>query len=75
MKLTAALLPVSVLDERNMTLDSRGTVYFTGGLGNVTAGIVAFGLPKGDINFDGQVNLTDFVLALCRFRIGWAYFA
>jgi streptogramin lyase len=65
MNLTSALSPIntlSALDERNMTLDSRGTVYFTGGLGNVNAGIVALGPLLGDIDGNGRVDLADAVL-------------
>jgi hypothetical protein len=47
MGLAGALSPISALDERNMTLDSRGTIFFSGWLGNVTAGIVALGPPAG----------------------------
>jgi hypothetical protein len=53
----------SMLDERNMTLDSRGTIYFTGGLGYVSAGIVAFGPLSGDIDRNARVDLKDAVLA------------
>ena len=63
--LTGALLPISalsVLEERNMTVDSLGTIYFTGSLASVEAGIVAFGFPKGDIDRNGRVDLTDAVL-------------
>jgi hypothetical protein len=45
--LTGALSPITVLEERNMTLNSRGTILFSGGLGDVTAGIVALGPPAG----------------------------
>jgi hypothetical protein len=62
MDLTGALQPISLLDERNMTLDSRGTVYFTGGLGNINAGIVALGPLLGDIDGNGRVDLADAVL-------------
>ncbi|NLA74892.1 MAG: hypothetical protein GX846_05405, partial [Deltaproteobacteria bacterium] len=74
MDLSEALVPVVSIDnytgertsrmnERNMTVDSRGTIYFTGGLGDVTAGIVAFGPPTGDLNGSGDVDLNDAILA------------
>ena len=58
MDLSDALEPKPVLDERNMTIDSRGTIYFSGG-----SGIMAFGPPKGDLDGSGIVDLTDAVLA------------
>ncbi|MCE5266245.1 MAG: transcriptional regulator [Deltaproteobacteria bacterium] len=60
--LSGALPPVTLLEERNMTLESRGTIYFTGSLGNVLAGIVAFGLPGGDMDLNGRVDLADAIL-------------
>lgn len=60
--LSGALPPITGLDERNMTIDSRGTIYFTGWLGNVNAGIVAFGMQNGDIDRNGRVDLTDALL-------------
>ena len=61
--LSGALSPITALDERYMTVDSRGTIYFTGWLGNITAGIVAFGPPKGDLDGSGTADLTDAILA------------
>jgi sugar lactone lactonase YvrE len=46
MSLTGSLAPISTLDENTMTLDSRGAIYFSGGmigLSSVNVGIVAFG--------------------------------
>ena len=57
------------MDERRMTVDSRGTIYFTGGLGSTTAGIVAFGPPNGDLDGSGSVDLTDAILA-ARVMVG-----
>ena len=45
-----------------MTMDSRGTIYFTGGPGNVEAGIVVFGPPDGDLDSSGRVDLADAIL-------------
>lgn len=48
--LTGAPFPVSGQagpEERTMTLDSRGTVYFSGGISDIQAGIVALGPPAG----------------------------
>jgi len=42
MDMTEALTPAE-LDERLMTVDTQGTIYFSGGLGVVRAGIIAFG--------------------------------
>ena len=45
MDVTVGLAPISTMpvDENNMTVDSRGTILFSGGLGSVNAGIVAYG--------------------------------
>lgn len=46
MDVTGGLPPISAmsaLDENNMTVDSRGTIVFSSGLGSVNAGIVAYG--------------------------------
>ncbi len=53
MDVSGGLAPISAmsaLDENNMTVDSRGTILFSGGLGSVNAGIVAYGpIPGGSI--------------------------
>ncbi len=61
--LTNALPPVSLIDEELMTVDSRGTIYFTGGRSDLSAGIVAFGPLNGDLNKNGAVDLGDVILA------------
>lgn len=46
MNVTGGLLPISAqttLDERTMTVDTGGTLYFSTGLSSVNAGIVAYG--------------------------------
>lgn len=46
MDVSGGLTPISTisaLDENNMTMDSRGTILFSGGLGTVSTGIVAYG--------------------------------
>ena len=47
MVLTGALSPVSALEERTMTVNSGGTIYFSAGNYFYTAGIVALGPPAG----------------------------
>ena len=64
MPLTGALEPVQRLDERLMTLDTRGTIYFTGGLGDVRAGIVALWTLNGDLDRNQRVDLADAILAV-----------
>lgn len=63
MDMSGALPPVSVPEELNMTVDSRGTIYFSGSLGNTSAGIVAFSPLNGDVDRNGTVNLADAILA------------
>lgn len=63
MDMSGALPPVSVPEELNMTVDSRGTIYFSGSLGNTSAGIVAFGPLNGDVDRNGIVNLVDAIIA------------
>lgn len=64
--LTGAPAPVGVflLNDRTMTVDRRGTIYFSGGISNVGAGIVALGPLNGDIDRSGRVDLADAVLAI-----------
>jgi hypothetical protein len=47
-----------------MTLDTRGTIYFTGGLGDVRAGIVALWTLNGDLDRNQRVDLADAILAV-----------
>jgi hypothetical protein len=65
---SSALAPITTainptLDEHYMTVDTNGTIYFCDGLGDVSAGIVAFGPPSGDVDGNGVLNLTDAILA------------
>jgi ligand-binding sensor domain-containing protein len=62
MELEDSLEPIQSLDERQMTIDTRGTIYFAGGLGNVRAGIVALGALNGDLDHNSRVDLTDVLL-------------
>jgi streptogramin lyase len=49
MDMSDALAPISTLEEQQMTVDTQGTIYFTGGIGlvGVSAGIVAYN-PLGN---------------------------
>ncbi|MCK9273985.1 MAG: hypothetical protein M0P57_02730 [Syntrophales bacterium] len=60
MDLTGAIAPVAALDETHMTVDRRGVIYFSGGLGGgVNTGIAAFAPPRGDADGNLRVELND----------------
>lgn len=64
MSLSGALAPITMADERFMTLDSRGTIYFSGGMAGmslVNVGVVARGPVLGDIDRNGHLELADAV--------------
>ena len=61
--LTGAPEPVTTLDETQMTVDAKGVIYFSGGLGVVDAGIVVFSPPRGDVNGNLRLELGDALLA------------
>jgi len=66
MDLTNALPPITALEERNMTIDTSGNLYFSGGmssgLSSVNVGIVVSPPLPGDIDRNGRVDLADAIL-------------
>ncbi len=66
MNMSGGLPPITAPEEYNMTVDSHGTIYFSGGMASgmssVNVGIVALGPLRGDIDRNGQVDLADAVL-------------
>ena len=75
MDLSKALAPVnspSALDEHTMTVDSAGTIYFSGGMGglsSVNVGIVALGVIPliGDCDHNGTVTIAEVQSAINMF--------
>lgn len=68
MDLTGALPPVGILNQATMTVNTRGDVYFCGGIAggvySVNNGIVVCSPPMGDVDRDARVGLADAVSAL-----------
>jgi streptogramin lyase len=63
MELIENFPPVYTVDERYMTIDTRGNIYFCGGLGSVNAGIAVHSSVKGDLDLNGVVDLKDVMIA------------
>ncbi|MBI9075435.1 MAG: transcriptional regulator [Desulfatibacillum sp.] len=67
MKFTGAPVPANQTNQDLMTVDTRGNVYFCGGmvwLQSINAGIVVRSPVKGDIDRDGVIELRDAVLSV-----------